>query len=235
MPTRSSKIINVADDFGISKLANRNILKLIRKGKVDRVSVLIDYDPANLSDQEIRELLASKVKLDLHLDYRVFLLKRKRKLKEGSTVRLLNFALGYLSGKGRTRMVEKAWEAQIKKFIEVFGKSPDGINSHQYIHLFPSYFKLASSLAKKYNIHYMRYGKDGIIKGKSVVYRILHNLRRLTLEEFRSNGCQSSNYLVSLDWIKNFHIFLKNSPKGTIEIVCHPERNDEFRTLMKYF
>lgn len=236
MPKSNSKVIHVADDFGISKLANRNILKLIRAGKIDRVSVLVDHNDANLNQREVRQLLSSKVKIDLHLDYQVFLFKRKkRKLKEGAVGRVFSFAMGYLLGKGNVKKVQQEWEDQIVKFKKTFGKSPDGINSHQYIHLFPSYFKVTVKLAKKYGIPYIRYGKSGIIKSPSAVYRILYNLRKVTLSDYKANCCSSSDFLVSLDWIKNPSEFFRTLPEGSTEIVCHPEREEELKLMFKYF
>lgn len=236
MPRIPQKTISVADDFGISRLANRNILQLVRNGKVDRVSVLIGYNPESLSQRDIRQLMTSNVKIDLHLDYQILLFRKKeRKLKEGTLGRSCSFILGYLWGKGRRKIVEKEWENQIKKFIEIFGKVPDGINSHQYIHLFPSYLKIVLKLAKKYHIPYVRYGKNGMIKSNHMVYRILKWLHTLTINDFNHTAFQSSDFLVSLDWIKNFNKFFEHLPKGTVEIVCHPEREEEFKLMMKYF
>jgi predicted glycoside hydrolase/deacetylase ChbG (UPF0249 family) len=58
--TRKNLIIS-ADDFGISRLADVNILRLAEEGKVDRVAVMMS---PNLSDREVERLKNSNVKID---------------------------------------------------------------------------------------------------------------------------------------------------------------------------
>jgi hypothetical protein len=41
--------------------------------------------------------------------------------------------------------------------------------------------------------------------------------------------------MISLDWIKDFPKFLASLPTGKTEIVCHPERKEEFELIKKYF
>lgn len=231
-----SKIINVADDFGISQTANRNILKLVRHHKIDRVSVLVNHDPNNLKEQDIKELLAEPVELYVHLDYQDFyFIKPDRKLKEGVAGRSLNFCLGYLLGKGSPKKVERAWEQQIQRFIELFGRVPDGLNSHQHIHFFPLYFRVLMKLAKKYHISHIRFGSKGLVNSRHKVYLALKMLWMINVRWYRSYDCTSTDYLVSLDWIENIDHFFEKCPKGTIEVVFHPEREDEFETVMQYF
>lgn len=226
---KREKLIIAADDFGISSKANRNILKLIRARKIDRVSVMVCGE---ISPLEISELKKSKVKLDIHLES-VELKPEKRKLKDGVVKRSANFLFKYLSGKTSAGVMEIEWERQIQKFKEIFAKFPDGINSHQHIHFWPAYFKIILKLAQKFEIPYLRFGKLGLTKSKNSVFRILkafHKKDSRILAAF-----DSSDFLVSLDWIKNIEIFLKNLPQGKTEIVCHPEREEEFEIIMNYF
>jgi predicted glycoside hydrolase/deacetylase ChbG (UPF0249 family) len=222
-------IIIAADDFGISSKANRNILKLIRARKIDRVSVMVCGE---ISPLEISELKKSKVKLDIHLES-VELKPEKRKLKDGIVRRSSNFLFKYLSGKISAPAVEISWEKQIRKFKEIFGKFPDGINSHQHIHFWPAYFKIILKLVQKFEIPYARFGKFGLAKSKNNIYRILNQLHKK--DNRISAVFDSSDFLVSLDWIKNIEIFLKNLPQGETEVVCHPEREEEFEIIMNYF
>ena len=60
----SRDVIFSADDFGQSALANKNILRLVRAGKIQRVSVMAE---GKFTKEEVKELLHSKVKLDVHL------------------------------------------------------------------------------------------------------------------------------------------------------------------------
>ena len=45
----------------------------------------------------------------------------------------------------------------------------------------------------------------------------------------------TSDYLVSLDWLSNFKTFYAQLPHGSIELVVHLEREEDYRTLLEYF
>jgi predicted glycoside hydrolase/deacetylase ChbG (UPF0249 family) len=137
-------LIITADDFGKSAKANENILNLAKAGKLDRVSVMIDGE---ISDDEVNELLALNLKLDIHLE--LIWQKRRRNLLEDNTLRQgIVFLVNYLRGdwpvpenpRSGARSVRREWKAQIEKFRKIFGRTPDGISSHEHTHYFPVYF-----------------------------------------------------------------------------------------------
>lgn len=240
MPTNfRKKLIVAADDFGISAKANRNILALTESGKIDRVAMLINGE---FSQEELQQLKDSSVKLDLHLNLPDYAKKQSGKTTEGVTSRGFIFLTKYLFfEKSSVPIVKMEWQRQIEKFREIFGKNPDGLNSHQHIHLFPAYFQAVLELAEGFDISYLRFGKEKLISGKSAVYTILL-LNRLWQKIwqkdsflFDSHKTNSSDYLISLDWINNLEKFLKELPRGKTEIVCHPEKDDEFELMKKYF
>ncbi len=153
------KIIVTADDFGISQEANRRILELVRLGKIDRVAVMTN---GILAEEDMNILLHSGVKLDAHFNITENF-NGPRNLREGIVKRAALFLTRYAGGQISGSAVKKEWEEQIQKFKEIIGKYPDGINSHQHVHYFPSYFKVASELAKKYSIPFIRCGKSGFL------------------------------------------------------------------------
>jgi predicted glycoside hydrolase/deacetylase ChbG (UPF0249 family) len=211
-----------ADDFGKSKKANQNILELVKAGKIQRVSVLVD---GLIKKSEPRELLGSKVKLDIHLvlpgtDY---------KKEQNKVIRRTFVFLGRLiAGKTTLNKVEKSWERQIKKFKKIFGKKPQGLNSHEHVHFFPPYFKIALRLSKKYKIPHIRSASKKVINSGNKIGRVLTILNGIS-----KKSRTGYDYLTCLDWIGNFEKFSKNLPKGTIEIICHPERRDEYNKLIE--
>jgi chitin disaccharide deacetylase len=225
---RENLIIS-ADDFGISPEANRNILKLVRAGKINRVSIMANE---KISPEEVRELRNSKVMLDIHLEL-AEINSSERKLKEGVFKRSANFFFNYLSGKISASIIEISWEKQIQKFKEAFAKFPDGLNSHQHIHFFPAYFKIILKLSQKFGIPYFRFGNYGLYKTNNSVYCILNQLHKKDSQ--MAVTLNSSDFLVSLDWIKDIESFLDNLPQGKTEIICHPEREEEFEIIMKHF
>ncbi|MEK7598825.1 MAG: ChbG/HpnK family deacetylase [Patescibacteria group bacterium] len=222
------KLIISADDFGKSRTVDENILSLVRAGRIDRVAILIDGD---IKDAEVAELLNSGVKLDIHLNLKKF---KARPDEPRSVFTRGVLFLWYYFLKNNTNIREE-WEAQVEKFISAFGRKPDGLNSHQYIHFFPPYFSAALELADEYKISYFRFGKIGISKNMNYVSAILRWLRKKDVPGFEKFSFDSSDFLASYDWVKNFPRFLEELPPGKTELVFHPEREEEFEAINKYF
>lgn len=222
------KLIISADDFGKSRIANENILSLARTSRIDRVAVLIDGD---IKDLEATELSVSGIKIDLHLNLKKF---KAQPNEPRSVFKRGALFLWYYFLKNNTN-IEEEWEAQMEKFIRVFGRKPDGLNSHQYIHFFPPYFAATLKLAATHEILYFRFGKIGISKNMNYVSAILRWLRQRNVSKFRKFSLDSSDFLASYDWIRDFPHFLKELPPGKTELVFHPERADEFEIINKYF
>jgi predicted glycoside hydrolase/deacetylase ChbG (UPF0249 family) len=225
-------IIVSADDFGKSEIANRNILALAKSGKLDRVSVMSN---GNFSAEEVEAIAASGVRLDIHLDL-AEVPRREKKLKQGVLKRGILFLLKHIgSSEYKKDRVRKKWNAQIEKFEELFGRDPDGINSHQHIHFFGRYFLIALDLAKEHDIHYIRFAKKGLLGNSSNIRRVVNLLWKKEKKHFSDKGFDQPEYFVSLDWIKNMKYFLENLPEGKTELACHPERDDEMKIIETNF
>lgn len=228
-------LIVSADDFGLSQKANENILGLLRVGKLDRVSVMIGGE---FSQEEVREILDSGTKIDLHLNLgKAAEWKEKNDRREGAFFRTFFFLGDYFSGKYGKLETIKNWEKQVLDFQKIFGKLPDGINSHEHSHFFPPYFKIISRLVKKYQIEYLRFGKSGIIRSKkadSAAAFILSKLWKINFRHFKKNFTPTSDFLLSFDWMKNPIEFLDIiSEKVKVEVVFHPERARENSFILR--
>lgn len=226
------KLIISADDFGKSELANKNILALVRLGKLDRVSVMAN---GNFSPEEIGEITRSGAKLDIHLDL-ANVPRKERKLKKGVLGRGILFLLKHLGSREyRKERIWSKWTGQIEKFREIFGRHPDGINSHQHVHLFGRYFLMALELAEKYRIPYLRFAKKDLLGSKTNIRRIVYFLWKRDKNIFKNDNFDGPDYFVSLDWIADIEKFTKYLPEGQTELACHPEREEEFELIKKYF
>jgi chitin disaccharide deacetylase len=229
--TARKKIIITADDFGRSELANKKILELALSKKIDRVSVM---SKGIFSQDDTFALLHSGAKLDAHLNI-TEKFNGLHKLNEGIAKPVVLFLIKYVGGKISAGKVRQEWESQIENFKKIFGKYPDGISSHQHVHYYPSYFKIVLELSEKFSIPFLRFGKRGFLGKITGIKHILSILRNFDIKYFRKSNLETSDYLVSLDWIKNFDRFLKKLPDGTVEITFHPERKEEFDIIDKYF
>lgn len=236
MDIQGKNLIISADDFGISKLADVNILALTEAGKIDRVAVMMS---PNLNESEAKRLMASGVKIDIHLH----LIKSdsdywtgNRRLKEGAAKRMISFVYNFMTGKSSPEKVALKWAIQIERFREIFGRNPDGIGSHEYIHFFPPYMKAVLKLADKYKIPFVRMGKKNF-NGGNLISKILNWQRRKNIKSFMEHkNISTTDYMASLDWFSaNLEDFLKNLPdNGSIEMVCHPEREEELELLKEF-
>jgi predicted glycoside hydrolase/deacetylase ChbG (UPF0249 family) len=226
-----SRLRVAADDFGVSPRANRNTLLLISLGKIDRVGIM---SLGSISPKEVAQLVSSGVKLDIHLDI-LHEFHTSRRKRTSALWRSMEFVSKILMGKLSAKKVEKDWRRQIESFIEIFGKSPDGINSHEHVHFFPLFFRVATSLQQEYSIPYIRFGDSLSMPHHTIVSHILHWMRIFNKKYFFKSGSVSSQVLLSLDWIDDPDKFLDNLPEGVIEIACHPELAEDFVKIKKYF
>lgn len=213
-----------ADDFGKSKLANKNILLLAKAGKLDRVSVMAD---GNFVRGELKELLETGVKIDIHLHLGNRLENRKR-VKESFARRSLIFLTNYLLGVINKKSVKRKWDRQIEEFVKLMGRKPEGVNAHRYDHFFPVYFPLVLELAKKHGIERVRFGKILFADGDFLVPGILNFFWKRNKKKFSNSRLKSCDYCLNLDWIRNPQSFLKNLPNGEVELIIHPERKEEY-------
>lgn len=226
------RFVIVADDYGIRQTAEP-ILRLVREGKIDRVAVLIHY----VSAEQAAALLATGVKIDLHLEL-MDMIRSGKKVRESALWRIMKFSLRLLVGRVTVRKAEEEWRSQIERFRERFGRLPDGINSHEHVHFFPPFTKLFFRLAGEYGIGHVRFSTDGLMLDRHValVGKVLSFLRDRSLSRFDPSKTATSRYLVNLDWLPDFPAFVADlGSEENIELVVHPEREEEYRTLLDYF
>lgn len=225
-------IIVSADDFGISRTASANILKLAETKKLDRVEIMVSK---NLSPEHISRLLASGVKLDIHFhlakDRLDFWQNNPRVIEKGAIKRIFLFLYNFLFGHNRPAVIEREWERQILDFKNMFGKSPDGASSHEHIHFFPPYFKKFLKLSKKYGVSYIRFGKEPY-RHKNKVCAILNLLKKMNYRQLRKSSMATSDYMVSFDWNHDLNACIQGiNDNSEAEIIFHPELAPEYKVL----
>lgn len=227
------QVLVSVDDFGISDLANKNILVLVAAKKVDRVSVMMN---GTLKAEEVRTLLDSSVKLDIHLD-RKHIIHGNRKLRDGLFFRLLEFIWSYFFGSNRPSQVQLVWHDQLQKFQEVFGKSPDGLNTHEHVHYFPPYFRVVLRLAGEYKIPFIRLGYKNTRNYTGVAF-IINFLRSFNKGALKHLGILTTERVLSFDWVSHkgpFIDFQTSLEKNTVtEVIFHPERQEELDYMQSF-
>lgn len=230
-PDIREKFVVTADDYGIRQTAEP-ILRLVHEGKVDRVAVMINY----VSPDQARALQATGVKIDVHLEL-IDILKSGDKIYDNTLKRSINFVFRYGLGIVNKKKVRKEWEDQINRFQELFGRLPDGLDSHEHLHYFPAFFRVCVELAEKYDIPFIRFGQKGLLSHlhSSLTGKILNFFWGRTHAFFAGTNRVTTDYVVSLDWFSDFGTFLEHLPEGNIELVVHPEREEDYRAILEYF
>jgi predicted glycoside hydrolase/deacetylase ChbG (UPF0249 family) len=123
-----------ADDYGLSQPINEAIIELIQLKRLDAVSCMVNMGHWD-KDALLLKPYSHDVQIGLH-----FNLTEKKSLTPlpkshfGSLKRLM--ICSHLHGL-KQRLIEREFEAQLDRFMQVMGKAPDFIDSHQYIHQFP--------------------------------------------------------------------------------------------------
>jgi predicted glycoside hydrolase/deacetylase ChbG (UPF0249 family) len=142
-PVSRRRIWLCADDYGISAAVNTAIRDLVVRGRINATSVMVVAPSFNRSEAIALSILNAgtpRVAIGLHLTLTAPfrpLSQGFRPLHEGTFLPLdsvLRLSLmRMLSRKGAA--VEVA--SQLEAFVAAFGRTPDFIDGHQHVHLFP--------------------------------------------------------------------------------------------------
>ncbi|MFZ1655042.1 MAG: ChbG/HpnK family deacetylase [Candidatus Moraniibacteriota bacterium] len=230
-----ARLILSADDYGIRDTVRR-ILPLAAAGKLHRVGVMVRY----CSQGDATRLLATGVKIDIHLDL-ISLMGRGADPDHGTLRRGIHFVVRRFLGYIPASAVEAEWRRQIEHFRVLFGRLPDGLNSHEHVHFFPGFFRVFLALAQEYRIPYVRFGQRGMLLSlhHAAIGHVLHSLARTDHRRFTAAGLATSTYLVSLDWVHGKERFFRAldllPTEVTVELVVHPEREAEFAFIDRHF
>jgi predicted glycoside hydrolase/deacetylase ChbG (UPF0249 family) len=132
-----------ADDYGISASVNKAIRDLVVRGRINATSVMVAAPSFGRSEAASLAMLnagARRVAIGLH----VTLTAPFKPLSVGFLpMRGGEFhALERMLMRGTLRMLDRnrlaiEIESQLKAFVALFGRSPDFIDGHQHVQLFP--------------------------------------------------------------------------------------------------
>lgn len=219
-----------ADDFGMRVYGSERILLLAERGRIQRVSILINY-AARYPDLMDR-LARSGIKLDLHFES-IRTLGGSEKIDEKPISRGIRFLDRLMRSGIPHDAVRAEWRTQMERFRKIVGRVPDGVNSHEHVHFFPPFFKIFAGLAETYRIPYIRFSSMGMRSPKfRLTPAVLAACWRIDRRIHKKNGIPTSDFLVSMDWLRDASAFFKTLPqKNTTEFVVHPERDEEYRWL----
>lgn len=214
-------IIVCADDFGISSQANDAIIKLLERKRISAVSCLVTGGAWNDGGTLLKNF-QDAIDIGLHLSYRGL---------PFSKILLLICA-----GRMDRKIIFEEFKIQLNCFLEKFGRPPDFIDGHQYIHQLPVFKSALLDLANvlKGSMFYVRNSsmllKDilrrKIAIPKSILISAAGKVFKKQLSERQINT--NSDFLGIYDFNadKNageiLELFIKNIKKPNSILVVHP-------------
>ncbi|MFT4276191.1 MAG: ChbG/HpnK family deacetylase [Rhodopseudomonas sp.] len=133
----------VADDYGISPGVNRAICDLIERGRINATSVMM-VGPAISRDDAVALMNAAAANpnaaIGLHATLTAPfapLTMHYQPLHGGQFLPLGRKLRGALLRRHDRQVIATELSAQIEAFIERFGRTPDYVDGHQHVQLFP--------------------------------------------------------------------------------------------------
>ncbi len=230
-------IILCADDYGISPAVSAAIRDLIAHRRINATSVMVVAPSFSKSEAEaLHDAAADHAAIGLHLT-----LTAPFRPLSGSFAPLRDGAflpLSAMAGRGLGHMLTPALlkaeiAAQIAAFRSAFGRTPDYIDGHQHIHVFPqigeALIRVASEAAPDAWLRQCGRAVRHSLEPKGLILDALSKrFRRLAARGGRrTNPAFAGTYTFSADadYNKLFPAFLDGLPDGGL-VMCHPGRVD---------
>jgi radical SAM superfamily enzyme YgiQ (UPF0313 family)/predicted glycoside hydrolase/deacetylase ChbG (UPF0249 family) len=243
-----SLIIN-ADDFGLCGGTNRGVEKLLEAGIVKSVSIM----PTGYAFESAINIVRNNPDIpDIDVGVHLSLTETKPIQSRNRISSLTNktgkfedkfslFFMRYLFGGVKKGHIIRELRAQIEKVKEA-GLEITHLDSHQHIHILPGIFKIVLSLAKEYEIPFIRLPSAPLISRyflskvklrRKICQLALNFLCVLYKPIMEKNGIHCCDYSfgflesgnLSSAALKNIISSLK-AKKGQYELVCHPAEED---------
>lgn len=222
-----------ADDYGMAPGVDRGIRELISRGRLNATSAMV-VAPSFNADEIGALLSAGKAAIGLHLTLTAPFkpLTGFTTLRGGRFLTLTNVLGMAMARRLDHAALEREITAQLRAFIDAFGRTPDFVDGHQHVHLFPqvrdAFVHAVASLAPNAWVR-----QCGRITGQPRKLRDRKGLlldilsagfrRRARRAGLRFNPAFAGTYSFTpdADFPSLFPGFLEGMPDGGL-VMCHP-------------
>jgi chitin disaccharide deacetylase len=229
-----------ADDYGISPAVSTAIRELVARRLINAASVMVVTPSFSASEAAgLREAAAAHAAIGLHLT----LTAPFRPLSDFAPVRDGAFLpLNGMAGRGLLHRLDAARleaeiASQLAAFRHAFGRTPDYVDGHQHVHVFPQIGDALIRVIKRDAPRaWLRQCGRAPAAPKSfadpkgyVLDALSARLRRLAAREgVRTNPAFAGTYSFrpDADFSKLFDEFLDGLPDGGL-LMCHPGKVDQ--------
>jgi predicted glycoside hydrolase/deacetylase ChbG (UPF0249 family) len=232
-------LVVIADDYGIGPETSRGILELAARGVVTGTVLLVNSPHAARAVRAWREsgvLLEMGWHPCLTMDPPVAPVARVPSLvgPDGCLWPLRQFLTRLLLKRIRAGDVECELRAQYDRFLDLVGRPPVVVNSHQHTALFPPVGRvLRDVLARRRPVPYLRRVREPWrmllrIPGARVKRTVLTVLGRVQARRQEGMGLPGNDWLAGITdppWVRDDRFFvrwLERVPGREVELACHP-------------
>jgi predicted glycoside hydrolase/deacetylase ChbG (UPF0249 family) len=232
-------LVIIADDYGIGPETSRGILELAAHGVVTGTVLLVNSPYAT---DTVRAWRQSGVPLELGwhpcmtMDPPIAPLRQVPSLvgPDGCLWPLGRFVTRLATGRIRPSEIELELHAQYRRFIDLVGRPPTVVNSHQHTALFPPVGRILRDVLSRYKpLPYLRQVREPYtmlarIPGARVKRTLLSVLGRWQANSQGKMGFPGNDWLAGITdprWVKDpdfFTRWLARVPGQTVELACHP-------------
>jgi predicted glycoside hydrolase/deacetylase ChbG (UPF0249 family) len=143
MSQAARRIWLCADDFGISPAVNTGIRDLVVRGRLNATSALVaapSFDRAEAVALDTLNAAARRVAIGLHLAFTAPLRPLSKSftaLRDGAFPPLATTARLALTYRFDYAALVGEIAAQMQRFLDTFGRTPDFVDGHHHVHLMP--------------------------------------------------------------------------------------------------
>ncbi|MBA4503641.1 ChbG/HpnK family deacetylase [Marinobacterium marinum] len=215
-------LVLCADDFGLSDDINRAILELVRQGRLSATSCM-SLMPAWTADAaaQLREL-ETQAALGVHFN----LTEGEQAIPLGKLMQLS------LCGRIDTNRVQSSLEQQLDRFEHLAGRTPDFVDGHQHIQMFPGIRRIVlTTLVRRYGADHpwLRVSTPALqghdARFKALVLRLMGTGFNAQRHRYGVRGNRDFAGMYSLrpdaGFDRMMRHWLDTLPDGAL-IMCHP-------------
>jgi len=153
---KKTNVLFHADDYGANPEMSENILKCIKKGLLNSVSVLVN------NDTKVHRRLKNLKNINIRLHLNLTELKSKN-INKIDFLKNLTFVKLLLLSKPQRQKVYDEIDRQIKLFKKIYNPKIFRIDGHEHIHMIPWIFNYLLKNKNKYKIKQIRNSNEIIM------------------------------------------------------------------------
>jgi predicted glycoside hydrolase/deacetylase ChbG (UPF0249 family) len=232
------KIWLCADDYGLAPGVNAAIRELVVRGRINATSVMVVAPSFSRSEARSLNILNSgqrRVSIGLHLTLTAPfrpVTERFRPLRNGGFLPLASALTAAVLRRYRREPLMAEIAAQVAAFVGAFGHSPDFVDGHQHVQVFPQIRDAVVDTVRSVSpapwVRHCARSPDAARRRGDRKAALLDRLSRHLVRRAETAGVPTNtafagtyDFNAGLDFASLFPTFLEGLPEGGL-VMCHP-------------